>query len=409
MSISKTPNHVSPTFREEPGAELGVVRTVTLVLAAAAIMFLGLSLGSLFDQAAYVIPLWQVVAGTAVFGTPVIMAAAAPWSSLRQLRILHGAYAVTFATAVVSWIPAFVNGPMPADAAPWTVGLTALGTVPAAVAWRSSAAWIYLLASALLIAPIRIIADGGADPSLAFQFALFTVPVCAAFTAVVRVAMSAGREVDVATSAARASSMRAAALTARGEEQAHLDALVHDEVIATIFAAAGAGRSDSASTRAQAARTIARLSELNDAATNVPELIHVDYFVQGLASSITETTDAAEFVIDGNRHAPLPSSIASALIEATVEALRNSVVHAGGDARGDIAAVARSVRLSLSEAGVEITINDDGTGFDPAAVPANRLGIMVSILGRVNALAGASATVWSEPNRGTQVTVGWVQ
>ncbi|WP_307841961.1 ATP-binding protein [Salinibacterium sp. SWN1162] len=396
-------NDTTATPRDEGGAELAVIRIMTLVFAAAAVMFLALSAPSFFEQADYLIPHWQLAAGIAIFGTPLVIAAVAPWSSLRQLRILHGAYAAIFTVTVLSWIPAFINGPMSPEAAPWVVGLTALGTTPAAIAWRPVAAWLFLLASSMVIAPIRIVADGGADVSLAIQFAFFTITVCAAFTAVATVAIAAGREVDAASVAARASSMRAAALTARGEEQAHLDALVHDEVIATIFAAAGAGRSESASTRAQAARTIARLSELSDTSATVPELIHMDYFVQGLASSVAETTDSATFTVIGERYAALPSPIATALIEATVEALRNSVMHAGGEA----APVVREVRLTLRPDGVEITIIDDGKGFDPAAVPANRLGIVVSILGRVNSLPCGRASVWSQPDKGTRVTVGW--
>ncbi|WP_343922548.1 ATP-binding protein [Rhodoglobus aureus] len=376
---------------------------MSAVLAATTMLFLALTIGSLFDQNRFVIPHWQAVAAAAIFGLPVILAAVSPWSSLRALRIMHGGYAIVFSAIVVSWIPAFINGPMPTDVAPWTVGMTALGTVPAAIAWRPAVAWTFLLASSLVIAPIRIIADGGADVSLAVQFAFFTITVCAVFTAVATVAIGAGREVDVATAAARTSSMRAAALTARAEEQAHLDALVHDEVIATIFAAAGAGRSDSESTRAQAARTIARLSELHEATASVPELIHSDYLIQGLATSINDATDAAEFVVTGERRHPIPSSIASALIEATVEALRNSVVHASLDS----AVVNRVVGLRLSSERVDITITDDGRGFDAANVPNNRLGIVVSILGRINALPNAQANVWSQPGEGTRVSVGW--
>jgi signal transduction histidine kinase len=387
-------------------AELGVVRVMSTVLAAATMLFLALTIGSFMDQRPFVVPHWQTVAATTVFGLPVILAAVSPWSSLRALRIMHGTYAIVFSAIVLSWIPAFIDGPMPPDMAPWTVGMTALGTVPAAIAWRPAMAWSFLLASSFVIAPIRIIADGGADISLAVQFAFFTITVCALFTAVATVAMGAGREVDVTTATARTSAMRAAALTARAEEQAHLDALVHDEVIATIFAAAGAGRSDSESTRAQAARTIARLSELYRATASVPELIHSDYLIQGLATSIndaTDATDAAKFVVTGERQPLIPSSIASALIEATVEALRNSLVHASVD----FAVVHRVVDLHLSAKRVDITITDDGRGFDPANVPNNRLGILVSILGRINALSGADATIWSQPGEGTRVSVGW--
>ncbi|WP_010203872.1 sensor histidine kinase [Salinibacterium sp. PAMC 21357] len=384
-------------------AELSVVRVVSAVLAASTLFFFVLTVSSLADHSRYVIAHWQTVAAIAIFGLPLVVAAAARWSSLRAIRIMHGGYAIIFTAVVVSWIPAFINGPMPADVAPWTVGIVGLSTASAAVAWRPPVAWAFLILSSLGVAPIRIIADGGADVSLALQFAFFSITVCAVFTAVVMVAMNAGREVDVATAAAQSSSMRAAALTARAEEQAHLDALVHDEVIATIFAAAGAGRSNSESTRAQAARTIERLRELHEATASVPELIHSDYLIQGLATSINETTDAAKFVVTGARHAPVPSTIASALIEATVEALRNSVVHASIDSTP----VERLVDLRLSPERIDITITDDGRGFDPANVPTHRLGIVVSILGRINSLPGAQATVWSQPGEGTRVRVGW--
>lgn len=384
-------------------AELGVVRVMSTVLAATAMLFLALTIGSLIDQNRFVMPNWHVIAATTIFGLPIVLATTAPWRSLRELRVMHGAYAIIFAIVVLSWIPAFMNGPMPSGTAPWVVGMTALSTVPAAIAWRPAVAWGFLIASALVIAPIRMIADGGTDVSLAVQFAFFTITLCAVFTAVAIVAMGAGREVDVATAAARASSRRAAALTARAEEQAHLDALVHDEVMATIFAAAGAGRSDSEATRVQAARTIARLSELHEATVSVPELIHSDYLIQGLSTLIAETTDSGEFIVTGERNAPLPASIASALIEATVEALRNSVAHASPDST----AVRRVVHLRLSAEGVDITITDDGRGFDLGRVPKNRLGIVVSILGRINALPGAHATVWSRPGEGTRVSVGW--
>lgn len=395
----------TPTNRLDTSgsAELGVVRTTTTVLGAATLLFLLLTIGPLLDQQRYVHPVWELVAGIIVFAVPLVFAVIARRCSLRQLKIMHGSYAVAFSLVVITWIPAFIHGPMPAGMAPWTVGMTAIATVPAAIAWRRVIAWSYLIGNSLLIAPVRIIADGGVDVPLALQFAFFTITICAAFTAVVTVAIGAGREVDAATAGVREVSMRAAALTARGEEQAHLDALVHDEVIATIFAAAGAGRSDSVATRAQAARTLARLEELQQATALVPELIQPDYFIQGLATSIAETTDTADFIVTGSRSEPLPSTIASALIEASIEALRNSVAHAALDDRP----VSRSVRLALSPEHVEVTVSDDGQGFELADVPANRLGIALSIIARVETLADAHAEIRSQPGDGTRVTVGW--
>jgi len=294
---------------------------------------------------------------------------------------------------------------MPAEVASWTVGITALCTVPAVIAWHRVIAWGYLIAISLVIVPIRIVADGGGDVSLALEFAFFNLTVCAVLTAVAIVAIGAARNVDVATAAARTSSIRAAALTARAEEQATLDALVHDHVVATIFAAAGAGRNDSEATRVHAAHTLARLGELRDGGASVPELIHPDYFVQGLATSISDTSDTVELIATGERTSPIPSAVASALIESTVEAVRNSVAHASTDS----APVHRAVEVSLTSRRVRITIADDGRGFDLGTVPDSRLGITVSILGRINALAGGRAAVWSQRGIGTRVTIRWQQ
>jgi len=381
------------------------VRVLSAVLAATTVLFFGLTYGPLMDQERYVASHWTGAAAAAIFGIPLILAAFAGQCTLRGLRVMHGAYAAIFAAVVLSWIPAFVNGPMPAEVAPWVVGMTALGTVPAAIAWRPAIAWGFLIGICLVIAPIRFIADGGADVSLALQFSFFTITICAVFTAVVAVALGAARDVDRATAAARTSTMRAAALTARAEEQANLDGLVHDHVIATIFAAAGAGRTDSEATRAHATHTISLLRELRDGGVGVPELLHPDYFVQGLATSILDMSDAVELTVTGERNSPIPSAVASALIESTVEALRNSVVHAAPDS----APVQRVVELWLTAEQVRISIADDGRGFDAESVPDSRLGIVVSILGRVNALAGGHASVWSERGVGTRVTVGWQQ
>jgi hypothetical protein len=396
-------------------AELGVVRVITAVLAATTVLFFALTLSALVEQYRFVMPYWQVIAASAIFGLPLMLAAAAPWCTLRALRFLHGTYAVIFALVVLSWFLVFTDGPMPTPLEPWTVGITALSTVPAALAWRPAAAWVYLVASSVVIAPTRIIADGAADVSLAAQFTIFTVTICAVFTAATIVAMSAGRQVDIATAAARTSSMRAAALTAQVEEQAQLDALVHDEVIGTIFAAAGAGRSDSSTTRVQAERTLTRLSELRDAAADIPAIIQPNKLIASLTAVVTEIADATALTVTGERQAPIPAAIASAVIEATSEALRNSRRHAAPDLAPDTAPgaalkatrVERAVFLHLSPERVEISVRDDGRGFDLDSVPANRLGIAVSILGRIDVLPGAHASVWSRPGQGTRVSIGW--
>lgn len=79
------------------------------------------------------------------------------------------------------------------------------------------------------------------------------------------------------------------------------------------------------------------------------------------------------------------------LLQATQEAVRNGVRHAGPVR---VYAEARPEQ-------VEVFVRDRGTGFDPEAIPEDRLGIRESIIGRMQR-AGGTATLSSGPD-GTEV------
>jgi hypothetical protein len=101
--------------------------------------------------------------------------------------------------------------------------------------------------------------------------------------------------------------------------------------------------------------------------------------------------------------APVPAAVVAALAEATGEALRNSVIHAGGVDD----AVVRSLDVAIRDGEVWVSVSDDGRGFTPKTVPARRLGLAVSIHGRMNALPGGGARVTSAPGAGTTVELWW--
>ncbi|MCU1407305.1 MAG: ATP-binding protein, partial [Glaciihabitans sp.] len=55
---------------------------------------------------------------------------------------------------------------------------------------------------------------------------------------------------------------------------------------------------------------------------------------------------------------------------------------------------------------VTVMVVDAGTGFDPAAVPADRLGLRISVLHRVET-AGGSVKVFSTVGAGTSVIISF--
>ncbi|PYI67293.1 histidine kinase [Arthrobacter livingstonensis] len=81
-----------------------------------------------------------------------------------------------------------------------------------------------------------------------------------------------------------------------------------------------------------------------------------------------------------------------ALVQATREAVLNGVRHGG---------TAVSVYVEASPSGVDVFVKDRGAGFDPAAVPADRLGVRESVVGRMQRNGGSAEIISSQ--EGTEV------
>lgn len=114
------------------------------------------------------------------------------------------------------------------------------------------------------------------------------------------------------------------------------------------------------------------------------------------AAEVTPELDI-RWHIDGRLE--LPAAAAEALSGAAGEVLRNVTVHAGVR---DATVTARA----HASGGVEVTISDQGAGFDPAQVGPLSRGLRNSVLGRLRAAEG-DAEIISEPGQGTTVVLSW--
>jgi signal transduction histidine kinase len=83
-----------------------------------------------------------------------------------------------------------------------------------------------------------------------------------------------------------------------------------------------------------------------------------------------------------------------ALVAAAGEAMVNAAKHAGVDTV--------DVFVEVTDVSVDVFVRDRGTGFDPDAVPGDRLGVRRSIMERMQR-HGGTAEVRSAPGEGTEV------
>ena len=95
----------------------------------------------------------------------------------------------------------------------------------------------------------------------------------------------------------------------------------------------------------------------------------------------------------------IPVEVAAAVTESTLQALANSLQHAGRAAK-------RQVLLRGTKGGIKIVVKDNGKGFRPSRIPKNRLGLKLSIIGRMKSVDGR-VFIDSKIGVGTNVVIEW--
>ena len=176
----------------------------------------------------------------------------------------------------------------------------------------------------------------------------------------------------------------------RTQERADVAAHLHDSVLQTLALIqknAGDGNIVARLARAQERDLRAWLyaGDATDERTVASAL-------RGVAADIEDTHGVSVEVVsvgDCDLGEPLRPVVA-----ATREAVTNAAKHAG---TGKI-----DVYAEITDAAVDVFVRDRGSGFDPAATPADRHGVRHSIIDRM-ARHGGSADVRSTPGEGTEV------
>jgi signal transduction histidine kinase len=184
---------------------------------------------------------------------------------------------------------------------------------------------------------------------------------------------------------------------------------IHDGVVQDLAAAAmlleGAGRQARFASPDVAERFASGLKLLQDAIAAARRIIRgataVD-FEAGLVAALSQLVEkfksdhALNVTFSSEVEEPkLPAAAQHALLRIAQESLHNAAKHAR--------ATELQVSLRQRDGQLEMVIADNGIGFDPAQVPADRFGL-AGIRARAAAL-GANLLLDTAPNHGTRVVV----
>lgn len=202
---------------------------------------------------------------------------------------------------------------------------------------------------------------------------------------------------DTSGAQQRAQAVELAAHQASTRAQHEANSFIHDHILSALIAVAN-GLPDRAALRGSARQALDSLST----STTVTSPVAARTLLNDVAGRVgVMAGDIRTDVVLAREH-EIPPEVAQAITEATLEAVRNSLRHAGGDD----AAVTRTVTLASDACGVSIEVNDDGCGFDPVVVGRGRHGVSGSIIARMHDVGGR-ATVDSAPGEGVCVTLRW--
>ncbi|MFD1720121.1 sensor histidine kinase [Amnibacterium endophyticum] len=382
------------------GAEERVRRVASVLFAVGALVFGLIILGAILSQLDAAPAWWTAASLLAILGTALALGAAAPFAPLPVVRGLAAATAIGYALVAAS-MPFAVEPDATQGAAPWPLGLTAIGTTAAALAFRPAIAWASTVLLGVSVAVDRIATADRDLTAIALQDAAYAAFFAAVYVALVLGSLAAARRVDEAAATADATAAASAVERVQQEERDRVDALVHDRVLATLLLAARRAPGTEGAVQQQAIAARAGLTALLDG--TVPDgPIDAAVLADRLRNQLTQLAPWADLeAAPAEDTAAIPAEVAEALVGATGEALRNAVRHAGADA-------SIAVRVEATAEGVAVTVLDNGVGFEPRATPLGRLGIASSIERRMSA-AGGEAVVRSMPGRGTAVRLLWTR
>jgi Signal transduction histidine kinase len=388
---------------------LSLLRVDTAVARLAAVIGVAFFLQAiplLLNQLPHMAPEWSIAILALLIGS--LLACVIASLLKRWVRATYIAFALAYLVALVSW-PFALLEPPPSGAETWAHNesywlymLLTIATALASVAMELPIAVVYTIGTPVLYGLIRVTPAGGdTDEYRAILDSVYSILLGGAILILITVLRAAAAGVDTAQQNALERYSHAVRQHATESERVQVDSIVHDSVLTTLLSAARAFTPEAKALAAtMAANAIGHLREAVAVAPDTEATVSGELVAQRILSAAESMSQSFTVRTHAEQWCMIPVHVAEAAYSATVQAMVNSLQHAGNG-------VERWVDVrSHGHASFTIEIGDKGVGFDPELIPTERLGVRVSILERV-ASAGGHADIRTAPGEGTVVSLTW--
>ena len=319
-------------------------------------------------------------------------------SKPRTWITLHGLGPII---VILLWPLLATNGvALPDDFRPWVWWAMGMSAISLSIAFRPPASMLGAVIMAgfwFFFSAESFGGEIGFDRRV--QDSLLVLMLGAVFGALSGLIIEQFGKVDQANSDSLKESVARAQVDAIERERGLVDALVHDRVLNTLLLASKANQHDEHKSATDSARqALEELSKLSASVETKNAFSSLALF-RALTAAANEM-DGVVVSNGGSGSVVVPAEVAQAITQAALQALENSRRHSGSP---------RTYLHTETIGGqIRVTVRDYGKGFRLSRVSRNRLGLRLSIIGRVEAVGG-KAEIVSNPGIGTEVVLSWTR
>ena len=319
-----------------------------------------------------------------------------------NMKIWYRSFVFVTLLAMITWPAQVVDvGELPEHYKPyiwWAVGFASMA---AAGAFKRTAAIVFLFVMPAVWLVVRLSPFGASESFfIALEDSLYSFLFSSSIAVLVMFLRHRASEVDSEFAALSQTRLERAFLDVIQLERIKVNSIVHDSVISSLDAAAGASSAEQREAAAnQASEAIDRLEREFNRDPMARRQVSSQAYFESLKSAIERRSQFVAVKIKSQVDLEIPFEVAVGIAEATFQAVANSLEHAP-------TARVRKVVMTSSRSSIKLVVVDDGPGFRMSSVALNRLGIRVAIFERLRSL-GVKANLNTAPGEGTAWMFDW--